>query len=72
MADNNALLMTQAIQWLSDNPLLAGVIVFLIAFSVSLAFVGLIIPGVFFMLGAGALIATGPLLFWPPVIAATD
>ena len=64
------MLMTQAIDWLSNHPLLAGVIVFLIAFSESLAFVGLIIPGVFFMLGAGALIATGHLAFWPTVIAA--
>lgn len=53
------------LQWLADNPGWAGLIVFLIAFSESLAAVGLLMPGALLMFGAGALIATGALAFWP-------
>ncbi|MCG7964065.1 MAG: bifunctional DedA family/phosphatase PAP2 family protein, partial [Candidatus Thiodiazotropha taylori] len=39
--------------------------VFLVAFSESVAIVGLLVPGVIAMFGFGALIATGTLQFWP-------
>lgn len=51
--------------WVSANPQWAHSIVFLVALSESLAVVGLIVPGVIMMLGAGALIAAGALEFWP-------
>ncbi|RDH85423.1 MAG: phosphoesterase PA-phosphatase [endosymbiont of Escarpia spicata] len=39
--------------------------VFLVAFSESVAVVGLLVPGVVMMFGFGALVATGTLAFWP-------
>jgi membrane protein DedA with SNARE-associated domain len=51
--------------WISAHPLWAHVAVFLIALTESLAVVGLVVPGVIMMLGAGALIATGALEFLP-------
>lgn len=58
-------LFTPLLSWISDNPFWAGVAVFLVAFSESLAVFGLLIPGVVVMFGIGALIATGTLPFWP-------
>jgi membrane protein DedA with SNARE-associated domain/membrane-associated phospholipid phosphatase len=51
--------------WISANPGWAHLGVFLVALVESLAIVGLIVPGVIMMVGAGALIATGTLEFWP-------
>lgn len=51
--------------WVSINPGWAHLAVFLVALVESLAVVGLIVPGVVMMVGAGALIATGALSFWP-------
>ena len=51
--------------WVSANPGWAHLSVFLVALVESLAIVGLIVPGVIMMVGAGALIATGALDFWP-------
>jgi membrane protein DedA with SNARE-associated domain len=51
--------------WILHHPNLAGVAVFLIAMAESLAGVGLIVPGVAMMFGAGALIGTGALSFVP-------
>jgi undecaprenyl-diphosphatase len=51
--------------WVSANPGWAHLAVFLVALIESLAIVGLIVPGVLMMVGAGALIATGALHFWP-------
>ncbi|MGA7983384.1 MAG: VTT domain-containing protein [Chromatiaceae bacterium] len=51
--------------WVSAHPLWAHLTVFLVALTESLAVVGLIVPGVIMMLGAGALIATGTLEFVP-------
>lgn len=51
--------------WVSANPGWANLSVFLVALVESLAIVGLIVPGVVMMVGAGALIATGALDFWP-------
>lgn len=56
------------LQWVAANPGWAGVIVFLIAFSESLAAIGLLMPGAVLMFGVGALIATGSLAFWPTVL----
>lgn len=51
--------------WVSANPDWAHSAVFLVALVESLAIVGLVVPGVIMMVGAGALIATGALSFWP-------
>jgi undecaprenyl-diphosphatase len=56
---------TPLLAWIGENPLWAGLVVFLVAFSESVAIVGLIVPGVVIMFGFGALIATGILDFWP-------
>ena len=52
------------------HPYLAGLVVGLVAFGESLAFVGLLVPGAFVMFGAGALIANGSLAFWPIALSA--
>ncbi|MEJ2621049.1 MAG: bifunctional DedA family/phosphatase PAP2 family protein [Candidatus Thiodiazotropha sp.] len=51
--------------WIAENPFWAGLSVFLVAFSESVAIFGLLVPGVVAMFGFGALIATGTLQFWP-------
>lgn len=56
---------------IQDHPYLAGLVVFLIAFSESLAIVGLIMPGALLMVGIGALIALDKLPFWSTTIIAT-
>jgi len=56
--------------WISANPGWSYLIVGLVALAESLAVVGVIVPGVVIMLGAGALIATGTLDFWPTMLAA--
>lgn len=53
------------LQWVAGHPHLAGVFVCLLAFSESLAGVGLLVPGALLMFGVGALIALGSLEFWP-------
>ncbi|MES9969355.1 MAG: LssY C-terminal domain-containing protein [Candidatus Thiodiazotropha sp.] len=55
---------TPLLAWIGDNPLWAGIAVFLVAFSESVAIIGLLVPGVVLMFGFGALIATGILEFW--------
>ncbi|MBT2969837.1 MAG: phosphoesterase PA-phosphatase [gamma proteobacterium symbiont of Ctena orbiculata] len=56
---------TPLLTWIGENPFWAGLAVFVVAFSESVAIVGLLIPGVVMMFGFGALIATGILEFWP-------
>ena len=56
-------------EWLSNHPVVAGLLVFAIALSESLAIVGLIIPGILFMVIFGALITTGYLDYWLTVTA---
>lgn len=51
--------------WISAHPHWAAVAVFLVAFSESLALVGLFMPGVVLMFAIGALIGSGSLEFWP-------
>jgi len=53
------------LQWIAAHGTWAGIVVFLIALSESLAVIGVVVPGVLFMFGIGALIATGHLSFWP-------
>ncbi|MGD8711793.1 MAG: VTT domain-containing protein [Thiohalophilus sp.] len=60
----------QLFEWLSEHPVIAALLVFAIALSESLAFIGLIVPGIFFMVVFGALITTGYLDFSTTVIAA--
>jgi undecaprenyl-diphosphatase len=50
--------------WIGENPLWAGIAVFVVAFSESVAIIGLLVPGVVMMFGFGALIATGIVEFW--------
>lgn len=58
-------LLTQLLSWISANPAWAYLAVFLVAFAESVAVVGIVVPGVMILFGAGALIATGDLVFWP-------
>lgn len=51
--------------WITQHQTWAGIVIFLIAFTESLAIVGLFIPGAILMLAVGALIGTGTLEFWP-------
>ena len=52
------------IDWLAAHPTWGGLAVFLIAFSESLAIVGLFVPGVAMMFGIGTLVAMGALDLW--------
>lgn len=56
------------LEWIAANATWAGVVVFLIALSESLAIVGLFMPGAVLMFAIGALIATGALAFWPTML----
>ena len=49
------------LQWIANHPTLSGFIVFIISLSESLAFVGLIVPGVILMTAIGSLIGAGRL-----------
>lgn len=52
------------LEWIRSHPIWSGVIVFLVSFAESLAIVGMIVPGVVIMIGAGTLIAAGAADFW--------
>jgi len=57
------------LNWMSANPGWAGFWVFLMSFVESLAFVGILIPGIIILFGLGALISLGamdmfPIWFW--------
>jgi membrane protein DedA with SNARE-associated domain/membrane-associated phospholipid phosphatase len=58
------------LHWVAANPGWAYAIVLATALAESLAVVGVVVPGVMIMLGAGALIGTGVLQFWPIFFAA--
>jgi len=58
------------LNWIAANPGWAYLFVGAVALAESLAVVGMIVPGVIMMIGAGALIATGTLGFWPTTLAA--
>lgn len=57
----------QLLAWVAANEVWAGVVVFLVSAAESMAVVGVLVPGVAMMFGAGALIAAGALEFWPTV-----
>jgi len=58
-------LLRDLLTWVAANPGWAYLSVFLVALIESLAIVGLLVPGVIMMIGAGALIAAGALDFRP-------
>ena len=58
-------LLSTLLVWVEAHPFWAGIVIFLVAFSESVAVFGLLVPGVVVMFGIGALIATGTLSFWP-------
>lgn len=53
------------LNWMSANPGWAGFWVFLMAFVESLAFIGILVPGIIILFGLGALISLGALDMWP-------
>jgi len=53
------------LDWINQHPGWAALFVFLVAFSESLAIVGLFMPGVVLMFGVGTLVALGSIDFWP-------
>ena len=63
-------LFAQLLGWVRANPNWTYLIVFLVALAESVAVVGMIVPGVVIMVGAGALIAAGELAFWPTAAVA--
>jgi membrane protein DedA with SNARE-associated domain/membrane-associated phospholipid phosphatase len=50
--------------WISAHPQLAGLVVAFVAFSESLALIGLFLPGAALMFGVGALVGAGALDLW--------
>lgn len=64
-------LLRQLIDWVAQNPDWAYTIIFLIAMGESLAILGVVIPGVIPLMGAGALVATGAIAFLPAFLSAT-
>ena len=64
------------LNWIEQNPALAGLVIYLIAAGESLALVGIVVPGIVFMLGVGTLvglnaIGLGSSLFWATIGAIT-
>ena len=60
----NAASLQPLLDWIVLHPTWAGIGVFLLSLSESLAIVGLFVPGTLAMFGVGALIATGHLGLW--------
>lgn len=54
----------QLLAWIGANPQHAGWVVFLVSLAESLAIVGVLVPGVVILFGAGALVGAGVLDFW--------
>ncbi|HEY5601915.1 MAG TPA: VTT domain-containing protein [Gammaproteobacteria bacterium] len=52
------------LDWITRHPELAGLMVFMVAAGESLALVGIVVPGVVFMLGIGALVGLNALDLW--------
>jgi undecaprenyl-diphosphatase len=57
-------LFDQLLTWIQQHPEWAAAVVFGVALVESLAIVGVLVPGVIILFGAGALIGTGVLDFW--------
>ena len=53
------------LNWLSDNPGWAGFWIFVMSFIESLAFVGILVPGIIILFGIGALISFGAIELLP-------
>ena len=53
------------LNWLTANPGWAGFWVFVMSFVESLAFVGILVPGIIILFGLGALIGLGTMEMWP-------
>jgi undecaprenyl-diphosphatase len=58
-------LLQEILTWISQHPMLSGLLIFFVALLESLVVVGLLIPGAFLLFGVGALIATGSLQLYP-------
>ncbi|WP_455203155.1 VTT domain-containing protein [Kaarinaea lacus] len=56
------------LDWIKEHPGLAGLVVFSIATAESLAVVGILVPGIVFMLGIGALVGLGVLDLWSTLL----
>ena len=54
----------QLLEWIRQNPEYAGLVVFSMSLLESLAIVGVLVPGVVILFGAGVLIGAGVLDFW--------
>ena len=54
----------QLLEWIQLNPEYAGLIIFSMALAESLAIIGVVIPGVVILFGAGTLIGAGIIDFW--------
>ena len=52
------------LDWIAQHPQHAGWVIFLVSLAESLAIVGVLVPGVVILLGAGSLIGAGILDFW--------
>ncbi len=59
------------LDYFAAHPSWALAIIFLIAFGEALLVIGLVVPSTAVLVGAGALVGTGKLEFWPVIIAAT-
>lgn len=57
-------LFEQLLDWIGRHPDQAGLVVFAMALAESLAIIGVMIPGVVILFGAGVLIGSGVLDFW--------
>jgi len=55
---------TELLGWIENNPAYAGWVVFSISLAESLAIIGVLVPGVIILFGAGTLIGAGILDFW--------
>ncbi len=55
---------TELLTWIEHNPSYAGMVVFSMSLAESLAIIGVLIPGVVILFGAGTLIGAGILDFW--------
>lgn len=53
------------LNWLSANPGWAGFWVFVMSLVESLAFIGILVPGIIILFGIGAIISLGGIEFWP-------
>ena len=59
------------LDYFSAHPGLALIIIFLIALGEALLIIGLFVPSTAVLVGAGILVGTGHLDFWPVMVATT-